>query len=261
MKGLRALAGLSLLLLLPSAGGAAIGSELNGFGSFGVSLGAMRWFADADARRFREPIAPPGGASGASSWTYEEGSAAQVRPIGKAVFRYRVNTRHLVAIETGYGWNSYADSDDTVTSVIPTTIGIERRLTDVGGTTLSLCVGGGAYVWARRQNSRFLRDPETGRKLHAVEPGAYLGLGSEFHLSGHVTCTITSTAHYMLSVHGENFPVTLGGDDLFADLRVGVNYYFSPREGLVVRPRDAERPAEREAPREWRGPGEDDTDE
>lgn len=243
MKGLRALAVIALAVLVPGVSQATIGSELNGFGSFGISLGLMRWFSDADARRLRTPAEEADG-----GWSYVEGSAAQVRPIGKAVFRYRVNRTYLVSVETGFGWNSYANSGNVVTWVIPTTVGIERRIGELKGTTASLCFGGGAYVWGRRKDSDFLLDPQTSRKLHAVDPGLYVGAASEFHLSGHVTCALHSTLHYILNLHDDDFPVTLGGDDLFADVRIGVNYYFSPYEGMVVRPGGEDRPREPQAP-------------
>lgn len=231
MKRWCALAAIALAMLSPRVSQATIGTELNGFGSFGVSLGLMRWFADADARRLRTAVEQPDG-----GWTYTDGSSAQVRPIGKAVFRYRVNSTYLVSVETGFGWNSYANSNDTVTWVIPTTAGVERRVGELWGTTTSLCFGGGAYVWGRRQQGDFLLEPQTSRKLHGVDPGLYVGGVGEFHLSNHVTCAIHSTLHYVLNLHDDDFPVAMGGDDLFADLRIGVNYYFSPYEGMVTRP-------------------------
>jgi hypothetical protein len=218
MRGLRVLAAAACLLLLPAMCQAGIGTELNGLGSFGVSLGVMRWFADSDAAKYN-------------------GQAAQVRPIGKAIFRYRVNTDWLVSIETGYGWNSYPGSGDVVTSVIPTTFGIEKRVGELGGATASVAAGAGFYVWARRQGGTFLKDPETAHDLHAIDPGVYIGGTGEFHMSRHVTCAIQTSLHYILNVNGDNFPTVLGGDDVFMDVRAGFNYYFSPSEGLIWKPK------------------------
>jgi hypothetical protein len=39
--------------------------------------------------------------------------------------------------------------------------------------------------------------------------------------------------HFIYSTHKDDFTGRLGGNDLFLDLRLGVNYYFSPYEGLV----------------------------
>jgi len=217
MRGLRVLAGAACLLLLPAVSQAGIGTELNGLGSFGVSLGLMRWFADSGAAKYN-------------------GQAAQPRPIGKAVFRYRFNTDWLLSIETGYGWNSYPGSGDVVTSVIPTTFGLEKRVGELWGATTSAVAGAGFYVWARRQGGTFLKDPETAHDLHAIDPGVYIGGTGEFHMSSHVTCAIQTSLHYIVNL-GDKFPTVLGGDDVFMDVRAGFNYYFSTSEGLIWKPK------------------------
>ncbi len=203
-----------LLLGLPGICHAGIGPELNGLASFGASAGIMRWFADKDAAKYN-------------------GHAAQMRPIGKAVFKYRVNPTWGVSVETGFGWNSYGGSGDLVTWVIPNTIGLERHIGEAWGASTSLNFGAGAYVWGRILDGDFMRDPESWKVLHAVEPGVYVGTGGEFHASDHVTCSIQTTLHFMLSLHKNDFPAELGGNDLFGDVRFGVNYYFSPYEGLI----------------------------
>ncbi|MCK4412331.1 MAG: hypothetical protein KAY32_02180 [Candidatus Eisenbacteria sp.] len=214
MRGLCLLGGSLLLVLIPVVCQAGIGGELDNFGSFGISVGAMRWLADADAREF-------------------EGSTAQIRPMVKGVFRYRFNEAWLGTIEAGYGWNGYADSGDLTTVVIPVTVGMERRLRELWGATTSLAFGGGVYVWGQRRDGEFLRDPATSKRLQATDPGAYLGGVSEFHVSDHVTCTTHLTVHYIYSTHADDYPTLLGDDDIFTDLRIGLNYYFSPYEGLV----------------------------
>jgi hypothetical protein len=221
MKVLSLLGGVLLIALLPSISQAGIGSELNGMGSFGISLGGMQWLADSDARQYDGDELGPGG-------------NAQARLIGKAVFRYRMNTDWLMSMEVGFGWNGYPDSDDLVLWVIPGTIGLERRLRDYRGITTSLCFGGGVYVWGQRRHHNFLQDRETQQKYHALDPGAYVGLGGEFHLADYLTVTGITAAHYIYSTHKDDFKDRLGGDDLFVELRLGVNLYFAPREGLVL---------------------------
>ncbi len=218
MRGLRVLVVAACLLLLPAMSQAGIGTELNGLGSFGASLGMMRWLADSDATKYN-------------------GQAAQIRPIGKAIFRYRFNTDWLLSIETGYGWNSYAGSGNVVTSVIPTTFGLEKRVGELWGATTSAAAGAGFYVWARRQNHLFLKDPETAHDLHAIDPGVYIGGTGEFHMSPHVTCAFQTSLHYILKLSSDNFPTVLGGNDVFMDVRFGFNYYFSPSEGLIWKPK------------------------
>ncbi|MFH1144573.1 MAG: hypothetical protein V1774_08535 [Candidatus Eisenbacteria bacterium] len=202
------------LLLTPVPGRATVGTEFNGLASFGVGGGLMRWLADEDASSL-------------------DGQAAQVRPIGKAVFRYRFSTNWLAALEAGYGWNGYAESGDRTLIVIPLTLGMERRLGDMWGLTMSGAGGAGIYVWGLRQDGQFLRDPETTKTIQAVDPGLYAGGTGEFHLSNHVTSTVHWNFHYIFSTHKSDYPTMLGENDLFTELRIGVNYYFSPYEGLV----------------------------
>ncbi|MBD3235608.1 MAG: hypothetical protein GF330_02760 [Candidatus Eisenbacteria bacterium] len=214
MRSLRLLLAVVLLAVTPLAAQAGVGSELSEKGSFGFSLGAMRWFADEDA----------------AEW---QGHPVQIRLIGKAVFRYRANLDWVVSVETGFGWNSYAESDDLVTWVIPTTVGLERRVGELWGATTYLAGGAGFYVWGRRRDGDYLRDPVTFKALHATDPGLYVGLTAESPLTQYVTVTAQTSLHFIYSAHADDFEGELGGSDLFADLRLGVNYYFSPYEGLI----------------------------
>lgn len=220
MKKLSLLVGCVLALMLPGSSQAGISPDLNGLGSFGISVGAMRWLADGDATKW-------------------EGNAAQVRPIGKAVFRYRWNSTWAAAVEAGFGWNSYAESDDLVTWVIPLTLGFERHIGEYWGASTSINFGSGIFVWGRRRGGNFLHDEITQKKYHATDPGAFVGLVGEYHLAEHVTITNQLTATYVYSLHGDDFKASLGDDDLFVDLRIGLNYYFSTREGLIVRAGEA----------------------
>mgnify|MGYP007065749558 CR=1 FL=1 len=114
MKGLTPLIGALLIAMVPGLCQAGVGPEYNGLASFGISLGAMNWLADSDAREYEGDEFGPGG-------------TAQPRPIGRAAFRYRFNTTWTLAVQAGFGWNSYPESDDLVLWVIPLTAGVERR--------------------------------------------------------------------------------------------------------------------------------------
>ena len=221
MKGIRLL-GLALLLI-PAVCHAGIGTELNGLASFGAGGGLMRWVADSDAAKYN-------------------GNAAQIRPIGKAVFRYRFNTTWLGTVEAGYGWNGYPNTGDATLVVIPLTLGVERRVGNLSSITTSLAGGAGMYIWGFRQGGQFLRDPVTSERLQATSPGAYLGGTGEFHVSTHVTSTIHLNVHYILSTGAieDRYPTAFGGDDVFIELRMGLNYYFSPYQGLIWEPSGGE---------------------
>ncbi|MCK4304304.1 MAG: hypothetical protein KAY24_08710 [Candidatus Eisenbacteria sp.] len=220
MKALSLLVLGILIALLPSWCQAGVHSELCSMGSFGISLGAMQWLADSDAREYRGD-------------EYGAGGTAELRLLGKAVFRYRLDMNWLLSMETGFGWNGYPDSGNLVLWVIPTTVGAERRIGEISGFTTSLCFGGGVYVWGQRRGGNFLVDAVTCEKYHATDPGAYLGLGGETHMTDHVTVTGLAAAHYIYSANRDDFKDRLGGDDVFAEIRIGINYYFSPYTGLV----------------------------
>lgn len=219
MKGSCLFMGVILTMMLPTWCQAGVSPRLDGMGSFGVSLGVMQWLADSDAREF-------------DGDEYGDGGTAQIRPIGKMVFRYRFSGIWVLSVETGYGWNSYPDSDDLVLSVIPATVGLERRIGEISAATASLCFGAGVYVWAQRRGGEFLIDAETYKDYHAADPGAYAGLAGEFHVSDHVTVMTQLTGNFIYSAHSNDFKDRLGGDHVFVDLRIGVNCYFCTSRGL-----------------------------
>ncbi len=211
-----------LLGLVPGVSHAELSSDLNNMGSFGISLGGMQFFADSDAREYAGDEYGPGG-------------SAQLRPIGKAMFRYRWSQTWALAVETGFGWNSYPDSDDLVLRVIPLTIGLERRIRDISGAAVSACFGGGVYVWGLSREGEYLIDAETQQDYHTADPGLYLGLAGEFHVAPFLTMMGQLTANYIYSAHSNDFRASLGGDDIYADFRIGLHYYFSPLEGLLTK--------------------------
>jgi len=223
MKGFYwVLCGLLVLALFPAVSQAGIGSEFNGMGSFGGSLGVMRWFADSDAREY---TAPPGDPIGG-------GGTAQIRPMLRASFRYRNTEKWVFCVDAGFGWNSYPDTDDLTLRVIPFTAGLERRIGEFSGATTYLGFGGGFYHWVLRRGRHVQLDPETYKELSSTEPGVYGSLTGEFHLSKNVSITTQTAVHFIYSVHSDDFKGTLGGNDIFAEMRLGLNCYFSPTTGF-----------------------------
>jgi hypothetical protein len=237
MKGLRPLIGVLLVALLPGLSHAGVGPEYENLASFGLSLGMMKWLADEDAADY------PGDASG-------PGGAAQPRLAGRAAFRYRFNSKWVMAVETGFGWNGYPDSDNLVLWAIPVTVGAERRVGEVLGATTSACFGGGVYIWGLRRDGIFIKDAVTQQDYHAADPGVYVGLEGEFPVSRSLTMFLQTTGNFIYSAHSDDFKDRFGGDDFYVDLRIGVHYYFSTREGLIQgEPSGEEEPEEpRQAP-------------
>lgn len=236
MNGLRPLIGVLLIAALPSICHASIGPEYEHLASFGISLGAMRWLADGDAADYPGDDHGPGG-------------AAQIRPAGRAAFRYRFNRTWTMSVESGFGWNGYPEADNLVLWAIPLTLGAERRVGEMMGATTSLCFGGGIYVWGVRRSGEFLIDAKTQKDYHAGDPGLYLGLMGEFPISPVLTTIVQTTGNFIYSSHADDFEDRFGGSDFYMDLRIGLNYYFSPHEGLVHRgPEEGARRPERPRP-------------
>jgi hypothetical protein len=216
------LCGVIALALFPGISVAGVGPELNDMGSFGFSLGAMRWFADSDAREYTAP----------EIHDTDGGGTAQIRPMLKANFRYRRNENWLLAVEVGFGWNSYPDTEDLTLRVTPFTVGLEKKMTEIYGTTAYWAFGAGLYHWTLRRGRDVMVDPVTFKDLTATDPGVYTGLTNEWHLTSSVTLMTQATFHFMLSTHGDDFKGMLGDSDMFADVKMGLNCYFSPHTGF-----------------------------
>jgi hypothetical protein len=236
MNGLRPLIGVLLIAVLPGMCQAGIGPEYEHLASLGISLGAMRWLADEDAANY------PGD-------EYGPGGAAQIRPAGKAAFRYRFNHTWTMSLESGFGWNSYPESENLVLWTIPLTVGAERRVGEFMGATTSACFGGGIYVWGLRRGGEFIKDAQTQKDYHAGDPGAYLGLLGEVPLSPVLTMMMQTTGNFIISAHADDFKDRFGGSDFYVDLRIGLNYYFSTTEGQIHQePKEGEQKPDRRRP-------------
>ncbi len=59
------------------------------------------------------------------------------------------------------------------------------------------------------------------------------GLEAEKRLTAHVTLLGTGQVHYIFSGNENDFPTMFGGDDSFVTARLGINYHFSPYEGIL----------------------------
>ncbi|MDM7916276.1 MAG: hypothetical protein ACE15D_09335 [Candidatus Eisenbacteria bacterium] len=184
--------------------------SLRDFGSFGASVGAMRFIADDDASK-----------------------NALVRPSMQGTFRYRFNENWVGVGEFGFGWGAFQDRGDTVLAVTSGTIGLYRHVSDALGADWKLGAGGGFYRWNFKFDGKSIRDPKTNLFYRAIDPGAFVGLETEKRLTPHVTVLMTSQLHYLFSGNEHDFPTALGGNDAFVVLRAGVNYHFSPYEGIL----------------------------
>jgi hypothetical protein len=194
----------------PAATPKTVFQSLKNFGSFGADMGVMRFTSDSDASK-----------------------NALVRPSMQAVFRYRFNDNWVGVSEFGFGWNAYRDKGDTVLTVMSGTLGGYRHVSDLLGLDWKVGGGVGMYRWNYKFNGRSIRDRDTQLFLRAIDPGVFVGMEAERRLAAHVTLHATTQLHYLFSANKTDFPTMLGGNDSFAVIRFGVNYHFSPYEGIL----------------------------
>lgn len=184
--------------------------SLRDFGAFGASAGGMLFLADDDASR-----------------------GAKIRPSLQGVFRYRFGDDWVGVGEFGFGWNAYEGKGDTVLTVTSGTLGVYRRVMDLVGLDLRAGAGAGFYRWNYKFEGKSIRDARTQLPLRAISPGVFGALELERRLTPHVTVLVTGQTHYLLSSNEEDFPSYLGGNDAFVTARFGVNYHFSPYQGIL----------------------------
>lgn len=184
--------------------------SLKDFGSFGSSVGGMLFLADGDVAE-----------------------GALIRPSLQGTFRYRFSDSWVGVGEFGFGWNAFRERGDSVMTVTSGTLGLYRRLSGAAGLDWRLGAGAGCYRWNYKFNGRSLRDSQTKVFYRAFDPGLFAGLEVERRLTGHVTLLATTQIHTIFSKNKTDFPARFGDDDSFTAFRVGINYHFSPYEGIL----------------------------
>lgn len=195
----------------------AAAADLTGRGSLGFSLGAIRFL---------------GG---------DLGDGAGVRPILRGVFRYVWNPRLASVLEGGFGWNAYGeggsfegpDSVGTLATVTPLTLGLDYRLNLAHPSVMPrIGAGVGAYfVEIRSGRDAISRDPVTDHARSRTAPGLYGKGGFEFLLKPNFTLHADLLYHYMLIGDDAKYPAGwLDKNGSFAEVRTGLNYYFTIRQ-------------------------------
>ncbi len=194
----------------PPAKARPILQSLKTFGSFGLNAGGMLFYLDKDAR-----------------------DKAEIRPSLQSSFRYRFSDRLVGVAEFGFGWNAYKDRGDTVLAVTSGTLGLYRHFSNAIGLDWKLGGGAGMYRWNYKFNGRSLRDPQTDLYYRGFDPGLFVGLEAERRIASHVTLLVTGQSHYIFSGNKTDFPTAFSGNDGYLTFRLGVNYHFSPYEGIL----------------------------
>jgi hypothetical protein len=189
---------------------AARAGDVVGRGSLGAALGLMRWVADDETSR-----------------------DAQFRPILNGVFRYAFTPALEAQIQSGAGWGAYTLRGDTVTVVIPTTIGINYRFNPAARTVFRAGGGGGMYIWRVQQKGKVSQyispagDPaQIVEDREGADIGAYGEIGLDRFMNEHVTVSADLAYHQIFSSN-ERLTDGFKDNDAFVAARVGVHYYFS----------------------------------
>ena len=204
MRGVRTLATVAVLFL--SLASVASAGDVTGRGSLGAAIGLMKWTADDETSRD-------------SQW----------RPLMQGVFRYAFRPNLEAQFQSWFGWSSYALRGDTVTVVVPSTIGLNYRFNPASRDVFRVGAGGGVYAWrvTEKSDTSYFISPSDGivEKREGAAPGIYAEVGVERFMSEHVTASLDLSYHMMFSKN-DRLKDGWGDNDAFAALRVGVHYYF-----------------------------------
>jgi opacity protein-like surface antigen len=214
------IAGLAIAILL--GGAPARADDLAGKASIGASLGAMR-FLSGDSLS----------------------SGAGIRPMFRGTIKY-VWDEHLVSIvEAGYGWNAYGPGGDynnpehrdvvTLAIAIPLTAGLDYRFpTKAARIMPRIGAGAGFYgVQLKSGSDQLSIEKKSGRERKKTSPGLYLKGGTEIGILPAMTLNADLLWHYVFLGDTEKFGEGhwLDQNTSFAEVRVGLNYYFTIRSG------------------------------
>jgi len=184
--------------------------SLKNFGSFGANAGGMLLLGDEDAA-----------------------DGALIRPSLQACFRYRFSENWIGVGEFGFGWNAYKDQGDTVYAITSGTLGAYRHVSNALGVEWSAGGGAGLYRWIYKSAGKAIKDPESHLAYKGLDPGLFAGMQVEKRMTAHVTLIGTAQYHLLFSSNEDDFPTRFGGSDSFLASRLGVNYHFSPYEGIL----------------------------
>jgi outer membrane protein W len=151
------------------------------------------------------------------------------------VFSY-VRSDHLTFdVTAGYGWNRLESGTPNfyVMTATPITFTGRYFLRDGKVWRPYVGAGGGVYVWSvLSQDLGAAKDPATFERLRRARPGLHGLAGVERRMSKHITMTGDFGYHYILAKDVEHFPSGYNRDKAYAQVRVGVTFFFSLSERI-----------------------------
>ena len=154
------------------------------------------------------------------------------RFIGQLVFKYNLSSHWAAGLEIGWGWNAYSKNrvdQDTLATVIPATIGLEYRTRMGEKIWPHLGFGGGIYSLGVKDSFRTWATANNGReRLTWSSGGLYGKLGAEILFNNGAAINLDVLYHHIFSEDSARFPDRWGNQNTsFAEVRIGVNYYFA----------------------------------
>jgi outer membrane protein W len=198
-----------LVMALPISASA---SELVGFGGIGFRAGLIKFIQDRITAEDAKP-----------------------RFSGDLVFSYVYSDHLMLDMNVGYAWNRLDKNDDRfwlVTSV-PLTAGARYLIRDGKTMRPYIGAGGGMYVWSiHSKDLGAAKDPITFERLRRADPGIYGVVGVQRQTSKHIAMTADGLYHYIFASNPEDFPSGYNGNKGYAQVRLGVTFFFTLSERI-----------------------------
>ncbi len=170
------------------------------------------------------------------------GKNGHMRPLLQGVFRYRASDKWIAVGEAGYGWNSETGPGDQVVTFTFGTAGVARRFAQIYGLDLRASLGAGFYRWDFKNKGKSLLDSYVDAKgdtlgtqipYRGISPGGYIGMEAERRIAQHVTVVALLQQHYIFTKDSTHYTQQFNMNHGFLGFRIGVNYHFSPEEGVL----------------------------
>src|SRR5437867_145266 len=100
----------------------------------------------------------------------------------------------------------------------------------VGGLLFILLAG--SATPSRATDLGSATDPATFERLRRARPGFHGMVGMERRMSKHIGMTADGSYHYIMAKDEKRFPSGYNGDKAYAQVRLGVTFFFSLSEKI-----------------------------
>jgi outer membrane protein W len=160
---------------------------------------------------------------------------ASARLSAELVFSYVYSNHLWLDVTAGYVWNRLGDNEDfwMVQSVPLFTLGGRYQLWEGKRLRPYIGAGGGFYVWAiQSKDLGVAKDPVTFERLRRADLGVFGMVGAEREMSSHIHLTADGVYNYIFSEDVNDFPSGYNGNKGYAQIRLGVTFYFTLSERI-----------------------------